>query len=611
MKIVLHIGPPKTGSSAIQHWCALNHANLKSSGIFYPLHDLDANGVSSGNIMSVFIRNEFTGELEFSEAKMSKALDDAAIAGAEILLLSSEFFFKKVDELAVNLPTAEFVAYIRFELDKLVSNYNQSVKRHGKADTFKVPKNTTAQSLKLLKNYASSHGEKRFTMRAYCKEAFVGGNIVSDFLSLFNKPELVVGNTGAAQINSMYSSHGLEFKRWFNKFELGELQSGLDEFLQKEGNNSQKYSLLSKKDFAELRSGYLNELESFCNSNAVSGCKQLIDAAARAQQEPVALQHIGLKTFENLVIAFANDKKENPFLLLRFIQMLDRSKVNRTDAIRIRIIERNIPKTIRASEKIKQSYDRLIRISKNTVRSFHSRRSEDVLSPVERFTRVISDRYCMRSCYKRVSLISHHIPKTAGSSFASSLKLAYGSSAVYGVYRGTGAAKLSSGGNIWIPTKTEVVHGHFEYNERQRNLFPNAVRVCWVRDPLERLWSHYHHIMTYEQPSVLYKKIIRLSQERGIVDEEQLFQEIILSKYFGNMTNVYQNYIGKEGLSDFDLIGSVHRYDESLARLFSLTGKSFDKESLNTSVKGGALPDNIKHLKGYLAAEYDLIGDYL
>ena len=53
-EIYIHVGPPKTGTSAVQKWLSSNQSFLKKQGVFYPSHSVDANGVSSGNVKSVY-----------------------------------------------------------------------------------------------------------------------------------------------------------------------------------------------------------------------------------------------------------------------------------------------------------------------------------------------------------------------------------------------------------------------------------------------------------------------------------------------------------------------------------------------------------------------------
>ena len=93
LKVIIHLGPPKTGSSAIQNWLLQNRNELLAKeGIFYPSHTVDSNGISSGNVEAVFERSE-DRSLTFSAEKLEQCLIDATKAGAHTLLLSSEFFF--------------------------------------------------------------------------------------------------------------------------------------------------------------------------------------------------------------------------------------------------------------------------------------------------------------------------------------------------------------------------------------------------------------------------------------------------------------------------------------------------------------------------------------
>jgi hypothetical protein len=48
-RLILHIGAPKTGSSAVQRYCCEHAADLRRQGLHYPEHPLDANGVSGGH----------------------------------------------------------------------------------------------------------------------------------------------------------------------------------------------------------------------------------------------------------------------------------------------------------------------------------------------------------------------------------------------------------------------------------------------------------------------------------------------------------------------------------------------------------------------------------
>jgi hypothetical protein len=85
MKIFIYVGPPKTGTSVIQHWCNTNREVLAREEIYYPTHKLDANGISSGNLLNLYDRNETSGELTYSDKKFNLLVNQAK---SQALILS-------------------------------------------------------------------------------------------------------------------------------------------------------------------------------------------------------------------------------------------------------------------------------------------------------------------------------------------------------------------------------------------------------------------------------------------------------------------------------------------------------------------------------------------
>ncbi|MFT4941694.1 MAG: hypothetical protein ACI88A_004764, partial [Paraglaciecola sp.] len=137
-KIFIHIGPPKTGSSAIQNWLCNNADYLSRQGIYYPTHDSDVNKISSGNVLSIYDRQE-DKSLEFNESKVTELLERFNNGDWHTLLLSSEYFYNNCEELSKIFQDAIFIAYIRSPLEFLESTYNQSVKRHGNTKEILLP----------------------------------------------------------------------------------------------------------------------------------------------------------------------------------------------------------------------------------------------------------------------------------------------------------------------------------------------------------------------------------------------------------------------------------------------------------------------------------------
>lgn len=87
LPITLHIGPHKTGTTAIQQWLLDNRAALLEQGIHYPPPERNGPG-------HAVIAWELRGQhgLAKSQARFKRAIAEAAEAGATRLLLSSENF---------------------------------------------------------------------------------------------------------------------------------------------------------------------------------------------------------------------------------------------------------------------------------------------------------------------------------------------------------------------------------------------------------------------------------------------------------------------------------------------------------------------------------------
>lgn len=123
--LVLHIGAPKTGSSAIQRHCQRHAAALRADGFHYPSHPCDDNGISGGH------GGLFTGDAHSVREALADRFAAARDAGCR-LLLSAEGTFAGAADVVPALPTAAFhvVCLLRHPVDAIASHHNQGVKRH-------------------------------------------------------------------------------------------------------------------------------------------------------------------------------------------------------------------------------------------------------------------------------------------------------------------------------------------------------------------------------------------------------------------------------------------------------------------------------------------------
>ena len=211
-----------------------------------------------------------------------------------------------------------------------------------------------------------------------------------------------------------------------------------------------------------------------------------------------------------------------------------------------------------------------------------------------------------------IKWISHHIPKTAGSSLRLSFQKAVGKRKVFGVYASTGAIEFSQGSPIWTPIKTTFLHGHFRPHPNQLDFYPNADRLVWVRDPIERIWSLIGHLLA-AGPSHPHHQVIReLYLSNGINTKEEIVYDLIANCRAEALTHIYNRFFKKVSIQDFKFVGSVHRYDESIKELSKLLAIDLGPEFRNVRNKAGVnIPTEILALKDRLSDEYAIVDAYL
>jgi hypothetical protein len=154
-------------------------------------------------------------------------------------------------------------------------------------------------------------------------------------------------------------------------------------------------------------------------------------------------------------------------------------------------------------------------------------------------------------------IISIHIPKTGGSSFAKVLNEVYADK-LWVNYDLQWTPETS--GRASIPCSTECLHGHFEFDAFDE-AYPGASKITWLRDPVERTISLYHHIMT--KPDRQNDLIMEIYHNRPSLVE---FSKIPW------VSNQAMNYLRGAQASDFKFIGFLEHFEESLGLCGKLLG---------------------------------------
>lgn len=170
-------------------------------------------------------------------------------------------------------------------------------------------------------------------------------------------------------------------------------------------------------------------------------------------------------------------------------------------------------------------------------------------------------------------IIVCHIEKSGGTSFRRYLEETFGPRlyADYGLTRATRPnwwqqlvrrvrrQLLKWPVKIQVPAGTECIIGHFTAGRYLRSL-PSARLAIWLRDPVERLISHYYHFRRDPDP--------RIPLYQALAGKDVSLQEFAA---FSAMRNLQASRVGRLPLDRFAFIGITEQYAASVqlfARIF-------------------------------------------
>lgn len=167
-------------------------------------------------------------------------------------------------------------------------------------------------------------------------------------------------------------------------------------------------------------------------------------------------------------------------------------------------------------------------------------------------------------------MISLHLPKTAGTSFKVLLSNNYKRS-LYEDYKDFPDNKSFEERTLeaqflkkqmrfkkymYLLSNVKCIHGHFlPYKYIDYLKYDSTRFVTWLRDPLERLGSHYHYwVRTYHKDN-------SLPFHRKVVEENWTLEQFCLSK---EMKNLYSNFLWNFPIDKFDFIGITEYIEEDI-----------------------------------------------
>lgn len=168
-------------------------------------------------------------------------------------------------------------------------------------------------------------------------------------------------------------------------------------------------------------------------------------------------------------------------------------------------------------------------------------------------------------------IVSVHLPKTAGSSFARALEAHFGDRLLLDyedlplhrpAWRRNWAATVDGVRLLRRPlSSVDCVHGHFLPAKYRWLGWRRRVQfVTWLRDPVERLASHYHYWRrSYDAGS-------SATLHRRVVEEGWSFERFALG---AELRNTYRQFLWSFPLSRFGFVGITEHFDDDFRQFTS------------------------------------------
>lgn len=202
LKAIIHIGPPKTGTTAIQLAMLASTKALREAGILYPKprshgknHKILLQGLVAEEDMPRTMRQRFTPEVR--QPQRQAFLDDIRSALARhpyrALLLSSEALFEAFPEgelerlrgelEALGVTSFDIVSYPRRPSEKYLSSIQQHIKASRKVIQPRFPPYRP-----VLERYVQVFGAENVHVRTFDRKSLADGNIVTDFYQHYLAP---------------------------------------------------------------------------------------------------------------------------------------------------------------------------------------------------------------------------------------------------------------------------------------------------------------------------------------------------------------------------------------------------------------------------------------
>lgn len=201
MKIVVHIGPPKTGSTSIQKSLSANRDSLLEQGVYYydrdkmlprALTTLYMDTVRGPHPRLVKHFGSAEAVLAWSESCWEEFEQDVDRLKPELSVISSEFFptisdiGPMMERLRKRFDEIWVLAYARDPVDLYVSTLQQNIRGGERLVELDTPRSFKFAMRRHLEKFGKAVGFDRMIVRNFSRSNLVGGDVVADFASVLS-----------------------------------------------------------------------------------------------------------------------------------------------------------------------------------------------------------------------------------------------------------------------------------------------------------------------------------------------------------------------------------------------------------------------------------------
>ena len=240
MKALIHIGIPKSGTSSIQAFLAMNRARLARQDVLYaPFTPAFGSQFEFAVTALQACGQTIAPELERRTLRLRNIDDQQAYVAryaqfldtvlersdARLFLGSSEHlhaWLRTPDQIAAlddflceRFAQVDYLVYLRRPEELVISSYSEAIRRGAKHDfTTHLARNGTVAYWKALKPWVQVVGAGRLTVRLVCPDALQDGDLLADFAALAGIE--LRGMQRPARVNAALSAQEIALRRRLN-----------------------------------------------------------------------------------------------------------------------------------------------------------------------------------------------------------------------------------------------------------------------------------------------------------------------------------------------------------------------------------------------------------